>query len=400
MTTDSSNDLPTPALPTRLSEVDVEDCSAWGVVGVSARAAVQSLLRAGFQAWAVDLFGDADLRRWADVQAVAAAEYPQGLAGVAVQRPRSRLLYTGGLENYPELLAALAEVHHLVGNGPATVRDVRDPWLLASRFPEVFPPTIAPGQVCPSSGRWLNKPVCSGGGVGIRWAYAGEIPGPDRYLQLYVRGVSASAVCWDGRCLGVTRQWHGCRWLHSAGLLWCGNIGPWIDDPPLLHFCRLWCQRLHQAFGLVGLWGFDLIRGAQEIRIVEINPRYPASAEVLEWAYHHPLLRGHWPDTLERITPQWRIAKAIYYAPWDLVFPPSGPWQVALDGSVDPWRWSGYADIPPAGTLIPQGRPVLTLLVRAPTEWACVRQLRLQVAQLDALLVGSSGERCASEVSL
>ena len=37
------------------------------MVGASARAAVHSLLRAGYSAWAVDLFGDRDLKRWWDV---------------------------------------------------------------------------------------------------------------------------------------------------------------------------------------------------------------------------------------------------------------------------------------------------------------------------------------------
>lgn len=355
-----------------------------GVIGVSARAAVQSLARAGYSAWAIDLFGDTDLRQLADVLVCPVDDYPHGLVALAARHPPSPFLYTGGLENHSEILATLMTLHELWGNDPEVVQQVRDPWLLASRFPEAFPCVVPTGEACPKFGSWLSKPLHSGGGLGIRWAEAGEAASGSRYFQEYVAGVSASAVCLDGRCLGVTRQWHGRRWLHATNFIWCGNLGPWTDDPEVVGFCRRWCRRLYQTFGLRGIWGFDLIRGRREIRIVEINPRYPAATEVLEWAYSMPILDG-WPA--ERAEPPCCVGKAIYYAPRDLVFPENGPWQTQAKQQWDPWRWSSYADIPPAGTRISQGRPVLTLLARRSTLADCVRELRRLAADLDHRLL-------------
>jgi predicted ATP-grasp superfamily ATP-dependent carboligase len=353
-----------------------------GVVGVSARAAVQSLARVGCSAWAIDLFADADLQRLATVRRCAAEAYPQDLPQLAAHFPSSPFLYTGGLENHPHIIAHLMALHELWGNCPETVQAVRDPWQLAARFPEVIAPVLPRGQACPTTGRWLCKPLRSGGGLGIRSAQAGEIPAAHQYLQQYIAGIPASAVCLDHRCLGVTQQLLGRSWLHTKGFTWCGNVGPWTDDPEVFSLCQNWCEKFQQAFGLQGIWGFDFIRHREGIRVVEINPRYPASVEVLEHAYRAALLSG---DVLSPITPRCCVAKAIYYAPFDLRFPSTGPWLSDLQAAPDPWHCPTYADIPSPGTDIPKNRPVLTLLAQGHTLAACVAQVHKLAAQLDHL---------------
>ncbi len=358
-----------------------------GVVGVSARAAVQSLARAGCSAWAVDLFADADLQRWAKVQRCLPQAYPRALSQLAAQFPASPFLYTGGLENYPEVIADLMAIHELWGNCPETVRAVRDPWRLAQSFPEVIPTVLPRNQACPAAGRWLCKPLRSGGGIGIRFAQPGERPDDHHYLQQYQTGLSASAVCLDDRCLGVTQQLLGQSWLHARGFGWCGNVGPWIDDLEVLSLCQYWCHRFRQFYGLQGIWGYDFIRHRDGISVVEINPRYPASVEVLEHAYAKATLLG---EVSPDVSPRWFVAKAIYYAPHDLCFPETGPWLTDLQADLDPWRWPTYADIPPPGTFIPKHRPVLTLLARGHTLSDCVAKVQQQAAQLDQLLAKAS----------
>lgn len=358
-----------------------------GVVGVSARAAVQSLARAGCSAWAVDLFADVDLQRWAKVQRCLPQAYPHALSQLAAQFPASPFLYTGGLENYPEVIANLMAIHELWGNCPETVRAVRDPWQLAQCFPEVIPPVIARHQACPATGQWLCKPLRSGGGIGIRFARPGECPDNHHYLQQYQTGLPASAICLDDRCLGVTQQLLGQSWLHARSFCWCGNVGPWIDDSEVLSLCQHWCQRFQQNYGLQGIWGFDFIRHRGGISVVEINPRYPASVEVLEHAYAKAVLLG---EVSPDISPRWFVAKAIYYAPHDLCFPDGGPWLVDVQAVLDPWRWPTYADIPPPGTFIPKNRPVLTLLARGHTLTSCIAHLQRLAAQLDHLFAEAS----------
>jgi hypothetical protein len=45
-----------------------------------------------------------------------------------------------------------------------------------------------------------------------------------------------------------------------------------------------------------------------------------------------------------------------------------------------------FADIPHPGDQIEAGRPLLTLLVRAESEAACLAELRARAAELDAWL--------------
>lgn len=367
-----------------------------GVIGASARAAVQSLARAGLSAWGVDLFGDVDGRRWAPIEVCPYNEYPQGLLRKAQRFPPSLFLYTGGLENYPDLIATLMTFHQLWGNDPSVVRTVRDPWLLTQRFPEIMAPVLPRGQPCPDTGRWLRKPLRSGGGLGIRWAKVAELPDQRHYLQLYMEGQPASAVCFDERLLGITSQWIGQSWLHASGFVWCGNIGPWMPDDRLWSLCQQCCQNFQRAFGLRGVWGFDFVYHQGVIRVVEINPRYPASVEVLERASEQSLLA---PYARPCMHSSWLVGKAIYYAPTDLIFPHTGPWLDTLAAPPCPWKWNSYADIPAAGTLIRRHQPVLTLLARGRTISHCLNQLFDLAGTLDQLLAAARSERLPSPVS-
>src|SRR4029077_10518962 len=79
-----------------------------GVVGVSARAAVHSLARAGLAAWAIDLFNDRDLKRVAACARCPLDQFPDAIPTLADQFPPGPVLYTGGLENHPRVIAELA----------------------------------------------------------------------------------------------------------------------------------------------------------------------------------------------------------------------------------------------------------------------------------------------------
>jgi len=50
---------------------------------------------------------------------------------------------------------------------------------------------------------------------------------------------------------------------------------------------------LTQAFGLVGLNGIDFILNGEQLSILEVNPRYSASMELVEEALAVPLLLWH-----------------------------------------------------------------------------------------------------------
>jgi len=102
------------------------------ILGASARAAAGSARRAGFTPWSADLFADVDLQRLGT--AVRVSDYPQGLIRAVATAPRADWLYTGGLENHPELVDRIAARRRLLGNRGAILRAVRDPVTLAETF--------------------------------------------------------------------------------------------------------------------------------------------------------------------------------------------------------------------------------------------------------------------------
>ncbi len=126
------------------------------VVGASARAAAGSVLRAGWQPLAVDLFADADLQ--AMCPAVRVARYPAEVATAARSLPDAPWMYTGALENHPRVLAALARQRRLYGNPVEVVGGARDPWCwsaAAQRWDLPVPELSRHGGRLPHDGTWL-----------------------------------------------------------------------------------------------------------------------------------------------------------------------------------------------------------------------------------------------------
>ena len=100
------------------------------IVGASARAAAMSARRGGLNPWAADMFGDQDLRACCPVERI--DDYPNGLERVLAAAPAGPWMYTGALENYPDLVDRMAALRPLYGIGGESLRAVRDPQRLAA----------------------------------------------------------------------------------------------------------------------------------------------------------------------------------------------------------------------------------------------------------------------------
>jgi len=363
-----------------------------GVVGASARAAAHSLARAGYSAWAVDLFGDRDLARVSELALCPIDTYPSAIPSLAARFPAGPLVYTGGLENHPRVIAALAAGRAVWGNPPEVVKRVRDPRVLSEILSGkgfAHPRGLSPGEPCPTRGRWLVKAERSSGGIGIREAAAGERPGPREYLQEFVPGPSMSAVFVAEHprveLIGVTEQLVGASWLHARGFKYAGNIGPAAVSASVESRLHLLGGRLVSALGLRGAFGVDFVLHDDAPWIVEVNPRYPASVEVLE----HATGRTVFGQPTSGLT-HGSVGKAIYYSLHRVSFPAAGPWDADLVGQFDPWRLPAFADIPHSRAVIEAGWPVLTILERGSSPAEVRQRLQSRAAELDRLLAGSS----------
>ena len=363
------------------------------ILGASARAAAASARRAGFEPFAIDLFADADTRRICDCLKCPPEDYPNGLFRLARQAPPMPWMYTGGLENDPELVGELAAERELWGNGPEVLTHVRDPFRLADRFdsyphPSSFAAPSPAGSNPGEGGNWLRKPRRGSGGAGIRPATAADFgpPGdPTWFLQSFVPGRPMSALFRSARegyptLLGVARQLVGEPWLHAGRFRYAGNLTA-DERPSAVDLTRL-ASDLIADFGLTGVWGFDYVEQGREVWVVEVNPRYAASAEVHEHARGTSVFDRWYVDTRR---PRPVVGKAVYYAPHRIVFPASGPWDDSLARACDVWRRPDYADLPHAGDVIDRGHPVLTILAEAATEADCLARLQSRAADLDHL---------------
>ena len=189
----------------------------------------------GIAAWAVDLFADRDLTRVAPMRRLSVR------VATPTRSPRSRsrfppgpVLYTGGLENHPRVIAELAASRELWGNSPEVLERVRDPHALSASCADngarlsarrCRPASPAPHRAAGCASRGA-RPAAQG----IRFARPGEAPSTRHYLPgvhrrpVDVRGFHRRRTRVE--LVGVTEQLIGEPWLHARPFEYCGNIGP------------------------------------------------------------------------------------------------------------------------------------------------------------------------------
>ena len=387
------------------------------LVGASVRALAQSAVAAGFNVWSADLFGDRDLVElgpWRKID-----DYPHGLVPLLAEAPPGDVIYTGGLENHPDVIEAIGRMRTVLGCSPATLRAVRDPWQLAPvvaaagfPMPETQPLLNSDIESPPDDPKapyrrvepWLIKPRQSGGGSHI--VDANRVTDADRtrvrrlgvdgfVRQRWIDGfpLSAQFLTVRGRPHG-TRLLGLCRqigpWARLAGgpFAYRGGIGPWPIWPDLEERLTTLGAALSGQFALTGLYGVDLVTGSDQwiesygeptrldasgfFHVIEINPRFTASMELLEWGgsslvqSHVAACRGE--DLAEQPgrRPRRLGLKAIVYA--------TGSCRWGEDADTFSQRHSNWlADIPQVGTSFRAGQPVTTIRVAGES----LRRLRL-----------------------
>lgn len=379
-------------------ELEIEPPHCVGIVGASSRAAAFSSLRAGLTPFCWDLFADADLAAVAEVQPIRGLDDEKVLTSPA--RRGLPLMHVGGMENQHDWLERAAATGPVWANRVEVVRRVRDPFDLATtlgalRLP--VPELRVSDDPPAADGTWLLKPLRSGGGRGIvRWTpeAAGHATLNEPHVfQKFIEGASYSGVFvgleppGDVNFVGITRQLVGWDVLHAPAFAWCGSVGPASLDVSTEHLMRRFGNILMWKFQLRGLFGCDFVVDAAGTPwLTEVNPRYPASAELFELACGFTLMRSHaaafgtnWddPDAEFETYPESIIAKGVLYAPRDLTMPELDVEQIAT-----PYvSVNRVADVSPPGTLVKAGEPVCTFLVEGIDDAAATLRLKEVVGE-------------------
>jgi predicted ATP-grasp superfamily ATP-dependent carboligase len=314
-------------------------------------------------------------------------------------------MYMGGLENHPILVERISTRRPLWGNAKLPLSVVRSPISLTKVFRSHgirFPTIHESSNDLPRQRRWLVKPRRGAGGRGIY--FQNSIGARTRsnkqiYFQEFIEGLPCSAgyvgLREGARLLGTTRQLVGEFWLDAAPFRYCGSIGPLPLEPPIQHEVEKIGNVLARDCLLRGLFGVDFILSEGVPWPVEVNPRYPASTETLEYslgikamAFHRLAFDADMPKPLlvrnasgsEARAPF--VGKAILFAKRSLEFPKEGPWTGSVRrSSIE--QMPDYADIPEPGRVIRSGAPILTFFGQASTLNGCLDELKRLAQDLD-----------------
>jgi predicted ATP-grasp superfamily ATP-dependent carboligase len=356
------------------------------VVAHSARLLAQSAARGGHTVCALDLFNDADTRRFA-----LASEAVRSRAGEAPGFDREDLLrhaarlcppsrclgfvYGAGFEDDVETLERLAAGRELLGNPPELVARLKDPayfFGLLDRLSIAHPQTMLarPGALR----GWLYKRRGASGGahvvdasVAARQPAAGE-----GYFQRRAAGRSLSLLFLaDGRraeLVGISRQLT--RSVGNRRYTYAGAVGP-IDLPAAVSGSLLDAlQVLVAQTGLVGCNSVDFLLDGNRPAVLEINPRPSATIDLYDddWPEglfdaHLRACRGRLPGTSARGCGRPVRAHAIVYADARL--------RIAPDASFPAW----CSDIPHPGAIVAADSPVCTVHADGSDLPAAMRQL-------------------------
>jgi len=327
------------------------------------------------------------VRRYAEFAHVVNGEQPGGW------------MYTGALENHPALIERLARKRRLLGIAGAVLGRVRSPVAVAHSLARAALPHVEVRRTSdglPLDGTWLRKPLRSAGGADIEhWGGRAATAGRSQrgyYFQRYAEGVPCSAVFvaagGEARLVGVTRQLIGAAWTGASGYQFCGSIGPMKISVKAHGQLAALGSHLAREFQLQGLVGVDAMLDGDTVWPIEINPRYPASAEVLERALGINVVALHVASCLEgRLPPIGLLTtpvsiaeirgKAILFASRRLLAPACVR-DLAREQCERPWP--EMADLPAAGTAIEPNSPVLTVFAGGQTETEVLERLKAKLA--------------------
>jgi predicted ATP-grasp superfamily ATP-dependent carboligase len=357
------------------------------VAGVSARAAAESAAQAGFVVTAIDAFGDLDQHASVRALSLGRSFTAHAAADTARSIECDAAVYLSSFENHPKAVSTLAAGRALWGNAPAVLQRVRNPVLVMRALrgrgcaaPEVSDTTRV------NDGRWLVKPLASGGGHRVRqWHRETGLP-RGCYLQELVDGTPGSVVfvASEGRAvpLGVSRQLIGDRAFGAAGYRYCGNIlaaaGDAGDAALVERACAL-ARAAAEEFGLVGVNCIDFVARAGVPYAVEVNPRWSASMELVERAYGFSVFGAHAAACAVGALPEFdlirarfggggAVGKAVVFARRDVTIGDTRAW---LPGDAA----ASVRDVPHPGEPVSAGRAVCTVFAAAHNADECYAEL-------------------------
>ena len=317
------------------------------IAALSARALAEAAARCGHTVLALDLFGDADTRRaaarwWpvgdADQRRIDPARLGAALRQAAARHGAVGWIAGSGFEADLDMLSAGAAVLPLIGNPAPVWARVQDPaqffgCLRAHGLPHPAVQRHAPADLA----GWLRKDSASSGGSRVQAAAALSASGaagtalPPTALApsaLLPTALPPSALppttlpptaCYQrvaaGRPVSATFIGNGSsavllgfnqqrvQALPGRPYTFAGVVGPVALPAAAAGVMRRALAVLVAEFGLRGLGSLDALLDGDQISLLEINPRPPASLALYPRCGALGLVDAHWQACVHGILP-------------------------------------------------------------------------------------------------
>ncbi|MCK4477639.1 ATP-grasp domain-containing protein [Candidatus Bathyarchaeota archaeon] len=391
-----------------MKEINVQNIL---VIGIDAAALATSAKMAGYNVFAVDYFGDQDLKRACKDNLSIIAQKPgksckrleTNFSPNALLSLTKKLLAThrinavllaSGLEDSFQPLAKLNDLIPIIGNNPKIIKKVRDKMQFFHELKKIaipYPETALARN--PDEGKRaakdigypvMVKPLAGFGGVGIRKVKDRDELGKvfpqvvslsrGVLIQEFVSGMDASVSFLSSKkaavVLTLNEQLLGIQGVgQKEPFGYCGNIAPASASEALMDMCKDTVQKIASHFSLTGSNGVDLVISKDGIPyVVEVNPRFQGTLECLERILEINLVNAHIEACVEGILPlisEGRPAtscvRLILYAQRRSIIP-------CLTDLAE------ARDIPLPGVIIEEGEPLCSIVVEEKTRSSALRK--------------------------
>jgi predicted ATP-grasp superfamily ATP-dependent carboligase len=342
------------------------------VAAVSARLLAEAAARDGFDVIALDLFGDEDTRRasrqWRPIGAPGARHIDRAmllaaLADVARSDASTPWVPGSGFDGDADLLEQGAALLPLAGTAPGDVRRLRDPrrFFACLDTHGIGHPEISDAPTGSMDG-WLAKDAGGCGGWHIRRAAQAAAGSPASvYFQRESPGAPMSATFLangsEARVLGVNRLL--VRRFGSHPFVFRGVVGPVPVADGVMQHIGATLRHLTTEFRLRGLGSLDFLLDGDDVAVLEVNSRAPASLALYPDVDGRGVVTAHLRACQGKL-PAASSSKVAPVSGTEIVFARK-PLRIGDAAAQRLATWPGCHDLPQAGTSFAPGDPVCSL---------------------------------------
>jgi len=382
------------------------------VIGIDVISLASSARKAGYQVYAVDYFGDQDLkhlcRKTRSIIKQRAGETcgqintnfrPEALIQLTKDLLKDNeidaALLSSGLEDSSEVLFELNDLVPVLGNPLDVIQKVRNKTEFFQELERLGIPhpetaTAENFEEAKEKSKEIGFPVVvkpskGFGGAGVREAQnTQELKQAFRDAALFdnkvliqerVSGTPASASLMSSVdkvvVLTLNEQLLGMREVGQREPFgYCGNVVPLSAAKAVMDQCRRIVEKITLHFGLVGSNGVDLVISNEgRPYVMEVNPRFQGTLECVERVVRTNIVKAHVKACAQGKLPTI-VGEPLVFCVRLILFAPQR--SIVPDLST----FKRVRDIPLPGVIIEEGEPVCSIAVEGTNRDSLLRKAK------------------------